>query len=418
MGRPTSRTLRAQVRAAIAVIVVVAVLLFGIPLAVAMDRLIGSRALAGLQRDATRGVAAVPDNVLEAGSTLPAPTASPGTIIGVYDPTGRLVAGNGPLRSALAARASDGREHDGTDQGALSVVLPVLSDRAVAGSVRAAIPAAVLRRRTLEAWGLLAALAAAVVAIALGLAGRAARRISEPFEQLTAAARAVEAGQYDVRLPTWGIAEADAAGEALHDSAQSVEQLIRQEREFVRDASHQLRTPLAGLMLSLDREPPDVDSALERAHHLETTIQDLLALRALSGSDRCDPAEVAAASAGRWTTSARPVQLRSDLAETAAISEPALRQALDVLLDNAVRHGAGVITVTVEPLGELVVVEVADQGEGFGATSAPGTGLRLAASLVERVGGSLVVRRRAPHARVAVLLPSANRSAEQAAAQP
>lgn len=408
MQRTRSRTLRTQVRNAIAVIVVTAVLLFGIPLAVVLGRLIESRALTGLQRDATRAVASVPDNVLQKGSHVRVPPGSGGTRIGVYDAQGRLVVGQGPARSALAARAGDGREHDEHDSGDLGVVVPVLSDTTVAGSVRAAIPLVTLHNRVREAWALLAGLALAVVAVALLLARAAAGQISGPFEQITAAARGLGAGHYEIDLARWGIAEADAAGEALRDSALQINLLVSHERTFVRDASHQLRTPLAGLMLHLERTPPDVPAALNGARHLETTIADLLALRAITGSGWCNPHEVAAQAVQRWSSPARPITLRTDTTQPAGITAAALRQSLDVLLDNAIRHGAGEIVVTVEPLGDEIVVEVADHGRGFAPTAEPGTGLLLATGIVQRAGGSLLVRRRSPQARIALLLKPAH----------
>ena len=271
--------MRTQVRHAIAAVAALALLLFGVPLAIVGNRLIMSQALAGLQRDATRGVAAVPDNTLEANTEVQAPRGTSGILIGVYDAQGVRVAGVGPDQSALAALAADGREHDGRDAADLSVVVPVLSDTTVAGSVRAAVPLSRLRARTFEAWGLLAALAVLVIAVAVLLARRAAARIAEPFEQLTLAARRLGDGLYDVQLPHWGIPEADAAGLALRDSAREIDAIVRNEREFVRDASHQLRTPLAGVLLALAQQPPDVPTALARARHLETTIVDLLSLR-------------------------------------------------------------------------------------------------------------------------------------------
>ncbi|MDX6229790.1 MAG: hypothetical protein QOI76_3180 [Frankiales bacterium] len=413
-GRPL--TLRARVRHAIGLIVVVALLLFGVPLAVGVDRLIGSTALAGLQRDATRAVAKVPDNVIETGTGLVAPQGTGSTRIGVYDKSGTLVAGIGPRHSALAAQVADGREHDGREAGALSVVVPVQSDTAVAGSVRAALPLSTLWARVYRAWALLALLAATVVVIAAALARGAARRISEPFEQITTAAQELGAGRYELGLPHWGIAEADAAGDALRDSAAAIDDLVRHERDFVRHASHQLRTPLSGVLLHLDQSPADVPAALASARHLETTIADLLALRAVSGSGRCSAQQVAAESVQRWDSAERAVTLRTDSeVGDVSVSTEALRQVLDVLLDNAFRHGAGDVTVTVEPHGDTVIVEVADLGRGFPEGKPPGTGLRLATSIVERAGGSLVIRRWAPHPRVAVLLP---RAPDPAPAQP
>ncbi|GAB1646427.1 HAMP domain-containing sensor histidine kinase [Krasilnikovia sp. MM14-A1259] len=388
-------------------VVTLALVLFGVPLAVVLDRLVTSQALAGLQRDATRGVAAVPDNVLEAGTPVRVPTGTNNSLISVYDAQGDWVAGAGPQRSALAARAVDGHEHDGHDGADLAVVVPVLSDTSIAGSVRAGVPLARLRAQTYRIWGLLTVLAVFVIAVAVLLARRSAIRIARPFENLTTAARSLGVGQYDVHLPRSGITEADAAGDALRDSARQIEELLRHERNFVRDASHQLRTPLAAVLLALEQPKPDVPTAVARARDLEATIADLVLLRRRTGHGTADPVKIAQAAVQRWSTAGRPVVLRSDSDRSVAISGPALRQSLDVLIDNALRHGSGTVTVTVEPYGDSVFIEVADEGPGFADDAAFGTGLNLATSVIERAGGSLLIRRRACQPRVALLVPGA-----------
>jgi signal transduction histidine kinase len=392
-----------------------AIVLFGVPLAVAVQRVLEGEALSALQRDATRAVAKVPDNTLEAGHVV-VPRVPGSSRLGLYDASGTRVAGQGPTRSVLAARAGDGKEHDGHEDVEVVVVVPVLSDTTVAGSVRAAVPHATVQAKVRRAWAALGALALLVLAVTSLLARRAARRIAAPFEQITVAARTLGAGSFEVALPTWNLAEADAAGTALQDSARELGELVRHERDFVRHASHQLRTPLAGLVVQLEQlqagaGPEVAAAALDRAHHLERTIEDLLAVRAPAGREGCDPTEVAREAVGRWqATTARPLRLRADLVGPVTVPAAALRQALDVLLDNALRHGDGAVTVTVEPLGDSVVVEVTDEGPGLADDAVQGTGLRLAASLVERFGGDLLVRRRKPQPRLALLVPAQSAS--------
>lgn len=405
-GQRGQRPLRGRVRNAIAAVAALSLLLFGVPLAVVMHRLITSDALTSLQRDATRAVAAVPDNVLEAGQTVPVPQARNGTLIGVYDARGTKVGGSGPRTSPLAARAGDGREHDGRDGADLAVIVPVLSDTTVAGSVRAAIPQRVLRERIYGAWVLLAGLALLVAGLAWLLARRAAQRVSEPFEQITLAAKALGEGHFQLDLPRLDVPEADAARSALLQSAQRIDALVAHERAFMRDASHQLRTRLSALVVQLEQQPPSVDAAIGSARQLEVTIADLLAVRAARGDQTCDAGVVAADAVMRWGSATAPVLLRRDDVPTAAVSAAALRQSLDVLLDNALRHGAAPVIVTVEAYGDAVVVEVADAGPGL-AASRPGTGLQLAARLVERSGGSLLIRDSGKQPRVALLLPVA-----------
>lgn len=395
-----------------------AVLLFGVPLAVAVQRALTSEAMSSLQRDATRAVSSVPDNTLEAGVGLTVPASSRDTRIGLYDVTGRRVAGSGPDRSGLAGRARDGREHSGREASQLVVVAPVLSDSAVAGSVRAALDLHQLRTQVLRAWGALALLALVVTAVTFLLARRAARRIAEPFEALTAAARTLGSGTFEVALPRSGLREADAAATALQDTARELGQMVTQERDFVRHASHQLRTPLAGLSVVLEQLSQDGDArasvALERARQLERTLDDLLLVRSPAGRSTCDPAATAREVVERWRgLSQREIRLRAAEVDDVAVPAAAVRQALDVLVDNALRHGGGAVTVTVEPLGASVVVEVADEGAGFAAAAVPGTGLRLATGLIQRFGGDLLVRRRSPAPRVALLLPQASSSSKR-----
>jgi signal transduction histidine kinase len=104
--------------------------------------------------------------------------------------------------------------------------------------------------------------------------------------------------------------------------------------------------------------------------------------------------------------------VRSDLPEVRA-PETAVQQIIDVLVGNALRHGAGSVAVTVKRLGDGVAVEVGDEGDGFDADLATspsdpssGLGLPLARSLSQLAGGSLVVENTGPAPVLRLLLPA------------
>jgi signal transduction histidine kinase len=96
-----------------------------------------------------------------------------------------------------------------------------------------------------------------------------------------------------------------------------------------------------------------------------------------------------------------------DPAISARASAPVLREIADVLLDNAVRHGAGAVTVHARLVGGSLALDVADEGgleldgeEVFTRRSdragGNGIGLVLARSLAHAEGGRLVLSRTNP----------------------
>jgi signal transduction histidine kinase len=105
------------------------------------------------------------------------------------------------------------------------------------------------------------------------------------------------------------------------------------------------------------------------------------------------------------------------LASTAAV-----RQILDVLVDNAVRHGAGAVTLVVRESGDALAIDVIDEGTVIGddsgdlfrrrtAASGHGIGLAMARSLAEADGGRLLLGRPSPPT-FTLLLPARDDSAE------
>ena len=266
------------------------------------------------------------------------------------------------------------------------------------------------------------------------MARRQSQRRAEPLERLAGAAQTLGDGDFTVRAPLAGITEIDAAGAALTRTAERLGDLVGRERAFSADASHQLRTPLTGLRLRLETAlegedlRPAVEAALETADRLERTIDELIALARDSPTARTpvDLPALLAESRASWqdelAAAGRTLRMSAapDLPGTPA-SAAATRQILDVLLANAVRHGAGTVTIAVRDADTALAVDVTDEGAGVltppdelfrrraeGATG-HGIGLALARALAEAEGGRLILARSGSAPVFTLLLPAGRR---------
>jgi signal transduction histidine kinase len=430
-------SVRARVRAAIVGTVALALLLLGVPLAGSLHYVFRGQAETRLEGEASRVLVSVPDDAV-ATTRLPAPR-YPHSRLGVYDGSGNRLLGAGPLHDSAARRAGSRRGEVRDVVGSeLVVAVPFRGDAGVTRVVRAASPYAEVQARTYRAWALTALLGLAVLGIAWVVGSRRARALARPFERLTADAQALGRGDFGIHPVATGLVEADAAGLALEETASRLGALLDRERSFSADASHQLRTPLTRLRLGLESallDPAaDRDAALRdavaRLDGLEHTVSSLLLLArdTRSPGERCDAGELVRAAVGPWTEMAadagRPLAVRvAHDVPVAACSPAALRQVLDVLVDNALRHGAGPVTVAVREAGLGVAVDVSDEGPGLGGdpeaafqrrspdARGHGIGLALARSLTEAEGGRLVVTASGPHPVLTVLLPAAEGTA-------
>lgn len=427
-----SGTVRARVRAAIVGTVALALLLLGGPLAAAVALLYRGAAESRLEGEASRVLVAVPDDSLgRPGARLPKPR-DQHTALALYDDRGHLLSGRGPTDDPAAARAVrlSGSLRQITN-GQVVVLVPFRKDDGARVVVRAASTDADVIEHTYATWAAMAVLAAAVLAVAWVVGSRRAAALAEPFEQLTADAQSLGRGNFAVRGHKSGLVEADAAGAALEETARRLGALLERERAFSSDASHQLRTPLTRLRLGIESTllDPGADrdealrAALVRLDGLESTVTSLLALARDTGSERgrCDLAVAVKAAGERWheiaTDSGRTlsVRLEDDLPE-AACSDAALSQVVDVLVDNALQHGAGRVVLAARHAGPGLAIEVTDGGQGLGPdperaftrrsadASGTGIGLALARSLTEAEGGRLVVG--GPGSVLTVLLPA------------
>lgn len=274
------------------------------------------------------------------------------------------------------------RRSDTLDQTLLATAVPVVEDGATVGAVRITQSMAAVDRAVRRAWIGLAGVGVLVLLLGLGVGALIAGQIARPVTRLEQVARRVGDGDLGARAPVEGSAEQRTLAVAFNEMTARVQRLVASQREFVADASHQLRTPLTGLRLRLEEvraendDPQvrdDVDAALAEVDRLAVMVAELLELS--RAGERDAPAdvvqlgEVAERAAERWAAEAagRDQTVRADVDEAAdaaaVVSRADIDRVLDVLVENALHYApAGTaVTITARP-GE---VTVRDEGPGL-----------------------------------------------------
>lgn len=296
-----------------------------------------------------------------------------------------------------------------------------------------------------------------LVAIAAYLLARAAlspvEAMRREVEALAAEQRPSGAG---IEVPSTND-ELARLGETMNDllarlsgSFGQLSDALARERAFVADAGHELRTPLAVLRGELElaaregRTPAElasaVHSALGEADHIARLAEDLLVLAQRdSGELSCVPEQVALGSLLQ-----RCADVVAPAAERAGVSvivevDPGLeglldpgrlRQVIENLLDNALRHApcGSVVTISARARATTLALGVADEGPGFSpaflpraferfaradaarsrATGGTGLGLAIVAAIAAAHGGrASAANRPSGGAVIAVEVPDA-----------
>ncbi|WP_236796136.1 ATP-binding protein [Amycolatopsis sp. GM8] len=399
---------------------VLAISLFGLPLAAGVAKYYLDDERAELERVADSTALALADDLARHPATVQLPATGGDADVAVYAPDGRLLAGTGPATAdEIVARAMAGEPVRGDPD--LAFATPVTDDGVLVGVVRTTGGRFEFYLRIVLTWLVMLGLAVAALGLTWLVARRMAARLARPLEELSRTARRLGEGDFTVRARPAGVAEIDSAGTAVNTTAERIGDMLERERAFSANASHQLRTPLAGLRLQLEAaldttDPDEVHAAvrdgIETADRLERTIHDLLTLardqRPATGAADLGAllAEVEQGWRGLLAAGGRQLRIVVDDPPAPRASEAAIRQILAVLLDNAVSHGRGTVTVTARDAGGAFAVDVSDEGPGIGDDLDPfarresgtgrGIGLGLARGLAEAEGGRLWLSRPAP----------------------
>lgn len=446
-------------------------LLLEVPLAFFFHQRETERLTADLERDAAV-MATIFEDALEHGTPVdPAPaldyTARTGARVVVVDPEGislvdteadvpRDFSTRPEFIEALAgSRATGTRGSETLETDLLYVALPVASGGRVHGALRLTFDTHEVQERVRAFWWGLAAVGGVILLAVAGVGWGLSKSVTSPILRLQASAARFSQGDL---TPSDSLDNAPAEladlETAMNTMAGRLDRMLGQQRAFVADASHQLRTPLTALQLRLenlrsDLEDPnrrndpglggDVDAALAETERLGRLVAELLRMaraEQVTEIGDCDLAELARDRVDTWRELAAQsgVDLRLALDDTAPgvpirarAVDGGVEQILDNLLSNAIEASPdpSIVEVGVRRSADHHEIVVSDQGPGLSAVdrtralerfwradpSTPGTGLGLAIvrSLAESSGGSIELQEVEPHGlRAVVALPAAD----------
>jgi signal transduction histidine kinase len=337
----------------------------------------------------------------------------------------RSFASRPEIRIALTGRTAQGTRHSDTlGEDLLYSAVPVTDAGRVAGAVRVTQSVGSVHDRVRRSVLALAAIGAAALGLGLVLAWFLADSLSRPLRKLAATARRVEEGDLDARAEVTGATEQREVTVAFNDMTERIGTVLAAQREFVSNASHQLRTPLTGLRLRLESAAAKADS-LELERELAAAEQEVdrlarllntLLMLAREGQTRVTGRLVSLGLASkhaheRWEARSEQLGQRLLLEPGEDVVVLAVEEDLAIILDNLIenalhyspegssvtidfgREGADAYLVLLddgpglEPGEEQAVFERFRRGSASKSSSGTGLGLAIVQTLAQRWGG-------------------------------
>lgn len=216
-----------------------------------------------------------------------------------------------------------------------------------------------------------------------------AHRSLKPFGQLLQSLRQIRSTSLSKRLPVENKNDelgqlAVAANEMLSDMEQSFDLI----REFTGDAAHELRTPLARLLimledtihgdLTMDEARKSLDRAYEDCQHLRRLVDDLMLLARLDSGEvegepiGCDLHDTAHDLQELWQTIGEErdigIEMQTEPGLTVRGYPVLLRRMLSNLFENALRHTpvGGKVRLAGQTSNGNILLEISDTGSGIG----------------------------------------------------
>ncbi|MDP9072985.1 MAG: HAMP domain-containing histidine kinase [Actinomycetota bacterium] len=371
-----------------------------------------SRSLAGAL-SAVHDPATIGQLVQQANAGNPRPLTvylPDGTVVGAPIPVDAEVELARKGRSFTAAGPGGGRD----------ILVGTVGPDGTSTVVRVRVAASLLNHGVHRAWAIVAAIGAAVVVLAVGLADRLARSIVGPMGELLSVTRRLKRGELDARVEPAGPPEVAEVGVAVNELAGRIGELLAIEREAAADLSHQLRTPLTVLRLDAEglpaaRDRERIANDIDRLEQVVTRVieESRDSTRHDGHGDRgaCDLGQVVRHRLAFWSILARD-QGRQWTVEVPrghqpiGVAAPDVEVCLDALLNNIFTHTPDATGFSVEVVpgpGAHWTMVIEDQGPGMptgdlpkrGSSGGSGTGLGLdiVRRTAEASGGRMTVTR-------------------------
>lgn len=354
----------------------------------------------------------------------------------VLDSTGTIWATNGlDIESVDARSAALSGQRGELDPSAVPwqvdrivIAEPVYEGGDLVGAVVTTSDVDYLSRDIWRNWGLIALFALVLIAGAVLIANRTASWVLRPVRRVDRAMARIGRGHLEARIPeSVGPPELREVTFRFNQMAERVEHLVRKQREFVHNASHELRNPLTALTLRVEEleltlppdQAPEVTAVRAETVRLRHILDALLLLAddasISADAESADIFGLVTARVTSWRHLApdRSIELAAPPATPAraVVNTTAVECALDAVVDNALKFSPddSPVEVAVSVADGTVEVVVRDHGPGIppdelasaterfwrspghSTVRGSGLGLSIASELLQPAGGGVAL---------------------------